>query len=94
MFAALIVRRWPEAAGGSGFHRNSLQIAVKGEVEVEPGLFAVRDHIETGFDLIRNSDPGCVVDHFRQVVLAELIQMLGRKLQPPRKWITSHDCRS
>src|SRR5665213_213357 len=52
VFAALIVRRRPESAGRGGLQFDPFDIAVKREVEIEPGLLTIRDDVQAGGHLV------------------------------------------
>jgi hypothetical protein len=52
VFAALIVGRRTETPGRRGFEINALDVAVERQVEIEPGLFAIRDDVEAGGQLV------------------------------------------
>jgi hypothetical protein len=92
VFAALIVRRRTEAARRGRFEFDALQEAVKGQIEIEAGLFAVGDDIQAGVGLITNRNAHGVVDHFGAIGFAKLIEMLDGKFQPAGKWIAPDDC--
>ena len=68
MLSALIVSRRSELARCSGFEFDTVQIAVKRQIEIEPSLLAVGDHIQPGRDLILNRDNDRVILHLRDVV--------------------------
>ncbi len=70
MFAALVVSGRAEAAVRAGFHGDARQEAVERQIEIEPGLFSIADHVETGGDLVMHRGRNCVVQQFGDLVLA------------------------
>src|SRR5688572_13784720 len=94
MLATLVVSRRTESTRGRRLHRNPLQISIEGQVEVEPRLFTIGNHIQSGTDLIVNRRDDGVVLQFFQIIRTKTIQMLAGELQPPGKRVTSDHGRS
>jgi dihydropteroate synthase len=91
MPATLVVGGRTESARRRGFEIDAVDEAIKGEVEIEPGLFAICDDIEPGVELIVEGDEHCIVDKFLTVSGAELVEMSGSELQPAGKRIAADD---
>ena len=89
--AALIVGGWTEAAGGGGFEFEAIEEPVEGEIEIEPGLFAVGDDVKAGLKLIADGDADSVIDQFGAVGATELVEVLAGEFQPPGEGVTADD---
>jgi len=66
-------------------------VAVEGEVEVEAGLFAVGDDVESGGELVADGDGGGVVLQLGDVVRTELVEVGAGKQKPSGKGIAADD---
>src|SRR5207244_752157 len=82
MLPALVVSRRPEPARRLAVALDSFEVAVEGEVEVEPGLLPVGDHVEPGRELVADSAGDCVLDELGEVVETEVAEVLARVLEP------------
>src|SRR5581483_11705365 len=89
VFAALIVGRRSEPARRRAFQLDAFDVSVKGEIEVQAGLLAIGDDVESGGQLVMQCGNHRVILKFGAVSFAELVQMLTTKLQPARKRITA-----
>jgi hypothetical protein len=67
----------------------SLQKAVEREIEIEPGLLAIRDDIEPGLELVVQGGDHGIVDHFLAVGFAELVEVSAGEFEPSRERITA-----
>ncbi len=72
---ALVVGRRPEAAARLVVELEPVQEGVEGEVEVEPRLLAVRDHVDTRAQLVADGRPDRVASRLLAVVRAELVEV-------------------
>src|SRR5262249_51855545 len=90
VLTALVVSGRTETAARPGFQRNAGQKSVERQVEVEPGLLAIGDHVESGSDLVVHRGGNGVVKRFGQIVLTELIHVQGEELKPGRKRIAAN----
>ena len=90
VFAALVVCGRAKFTGFGFVGFNPPEVTVKGKVEVEAGLFAIGNHVQTCSDLIVYRSNDGVFDHFFNVYRAKFFQMVGCKFQPAREWITAH----
>src|SRR5262249_7350403 len=91
VFTALIVRGRPETARQSLFQFDAFQKAVERQVEIEPRLLAISDHVQTGGDLIVNRRDHGVFLKLSAIRFPELIQMLAGEFEPTGKWIAADD---
>jgi dihydropteroate synthase len=91
MAAALVVGGGAEATCGSGFKLDAFEESVEREVEVEPGLFAVGDDVESGIDLVVDGDDDGVVDEFLAVSVTELLQVGGGEFKPGGEGVAADD---
>ena len=91
--AALVVRRRPEAPRGRVLELDPFEVAVEREVEVEPRLLAVGDHVEPGGDLVVHGRDHGVLLQLGDVVRAELVEVRRRVLEPARERIAADDGR-
>src|SRR5205823_386262 len=91
MLPALIVSGWTEATRGSAFQLDSFQKAIEGEIEIQPGLFAVCDNVQSGGHLVANSDCNRIIDQFSAIIRAKIIEITASKLQPAWKRIAPDD---
>ena len=89
--AALIVGRRAEAARQGLLQFYAFQKAVERQVEIEPRLFAVRDHIQSGGDLIVNRRDHGVFLQFGAIGFAELVEVLAGEFQPAGEGIAADD---
>ena len=64
MFPALVMRRWTKAPWGSGFQLQAMEMTIKRQIEIEAGLLAIRDHIQSGGHLIMHRRDHGVILHF------------------------------
>ena len=94
VFAALVVGRRAEASPRRALKVDALEEAVKRQVEVEPRLFAVGDHVESGGVLVVHRCGHGVVDHFIAVGVAELLEVLAGELQPTGEGVAADDGRA
>ena len=69
----------PKRRGGVALELDAVEEAVEGEVEVEPGLLAVGDHVEAGGDLVVDGGDDGVVLQLAAVVGAELVEVGARR---------------
>jgi hypothetical protein len=79
MFSTLIMGGWTPQARGPLLAREPIQIAVEGEIEVEPRLLAVGDDIEASRHLVVDCADDGVVHQLCNVGAAELVQVLRGK---------------
>src|SRR5438876_11429361 len=91
MFAALVVSRRTEKAARPRFQRNAAQKSIERQVEIEPGLLAIGDHIEPGGNLVVHRGADGVVQRFGQVVFAELLHVQRDELEPAWKRVAADD---
>ena len=82
MFAALIVRRRAEAAWRRAFELQAFKESVERKIEIEARLFAIRDYVEAGGDLIVNRRDDGVLLHLRDIRGPELAEMRACELEP------------
>jgi hypothetical protein len=87
MLPALVVRRRPPDAPGRVLQLEPFQVGVEGQVEVEPPLLAVADHVEPGAHLIHHRRQGGIARRLLEVVRAHLLRAAGDELQPPREGV-------
>ena len=93
MPTTLVVRGWTEATWRFRLQIDSLQVAVKGQIEIETRLLTVGQHIQAGRMLIMDSSDNGVTLCFSDIGSTELIQMIAGKTEPTRKRITAnHSC--
>ena len=71
-----------------------LEEAVEAEVEVEPSLLAVRDHVETRGDLVVDGCDHRVLLELGCVVRPELVQVFGGVFEPAGKGVAPDHGRS
>ena len=79
--------RWSCAGGpkrrrGRALELDPVEVAVEREVEVEPRLLAVGDHVEPGRDLVVDGGDDGVVLQLGDVVGAERVEVRRRVLEP------------
>ena len=55
---------WAKAARAGWLQGDALDEAIKRQIEIEPSLLTIRDHIQPGGDLILNGDRCCIILHF------------------------------
>lgn len=91
VFAALIMRGRAEATRRCGFEFDAFDESVEGEIEIEPRLLAISNHIKSGIELIAHGDADGVVDQFRAVGFTEAVEMFAGKFQPRWKGIAADD---
>ena len=89
MLAALIVRRRTPAARRRRFEIDSVEVAVEREIEIEPALLAVGDHVESGGDLVADRGDRRVFLHLAHVVGPKLAQVERGKFQPAGKRVAA-----
>ena len=71
----LVMSRGTEASGRCRFEVDAFYVAVKREIEVEAGLFAVGDHIQACTHLVAEGrDDGIVLD-FGDIIGSECVQV-------------------
>ena len=85
MPAALVVCRRAETPGRCLLDLDAVEVAVEREVEVEARLLAVGDHVEARGDLVVHGADNCVLGQLVEIVAAELVEMGGCELEPPRQ---------
>ena len=90
VFAALIVPGRAETASQGLPQFYAFQKAVKRQIEIEPRLLAVCDHVQSGGDLI--VDRRGVFLQLGAVGLAELVEAKACEFQPAGKGIAANDC--
>jgi hypothetical protein len=91
MPSPLVVRWRTETTWTVALKLNARQKAIEAKVEVQTGLLAIRNDIQSRGDLISNGDANGIVLHFRDVICAELVQVLGCKLKPAWEWVGADD---
>lgn len=91
VFSSLIVGRGAEAARGGGFQVDAFDVPVEREVEVEAGLFAIGDDVETGRELVVERGDDRVVLGLRKIVGTEAIELLSGQFKPPREGVGTDD---
>jgi hypothetical protein len=91
MPSPLVVRWWTEATWTVALKLNTRQKAIEAKIEVQSGLFAIRNDIQSRSDLIGNGDANGIVLDFHDVICAELVQVLGCKLKPAWEWVGADD---
>ncbi len=91
MSAALIVRRRAKPPPRRCFRRDPFEKAVERQIEIQPRLLAVSDHIQPRRKLIVDRRDDRVVLHLGNVIGAELIQIPAGKFQPSRQRIAADD---
>ncbi len=91
MLAALIVSRRPEPPCGRAFHLETVEMAVERQIEIEPRLLAVSHDVQACGHLVVHGGHHGVVLQLGAIVGTELVQMLGRELEPAGKRITADD---
>jgi len=91
VFAALIVGGRTEATRRRGFEFDAFDETIERQIEIEPRLFAVGDHVKAGVELVAHGDGDGVVDQFRAVCAAEAVEVLAGKFQPRRKRVAADD---
>ena len=94
MFATLVVGRRAEPARRRTLKFDALEEAVKRQVEVEPRLFAVGDHVEPGGELIVHGGDDSIIDHLLAVGVAELLEVLAGELKPAGEGVAADDGRA
>src|SRR5688572_4201979 len=94
MLATLIVSWRTESTRRIRLQCQTFQIPIKREIEIEPSLFSIGDHIQTRLHLVVDCRNNGVVLQFPQIMAAELIEILRGEFQPPWKWVTSDHSRS
>ena len=92
VFAALIVPGRAETASQGLPQFYAFQKAVKRQIEIEPRLLAVCDHVQSGGDLIVDRRDHGVFLQLGAVGLAELVEALTGEFQPAGKGIAANDC--
>jgi len=92
--ATLVMRRRAKPSRRRGLQFDALEKSVKRQIEIEPRLLAVGDHVEAGLELVVNRNGDGVLDQFLAIGFAELVQILAGELQPAGKRITADDGRS
>ena len=91
MPSPLVMRRRTEATWTIALKFNARQKAIEAKIEVQSGLFAIRNDIQSRSDLISNGNANGIVLDFRDVICAELVQVLGCKLKPAWEWVGADD---
>ena len=94
VFATLVVGRRAEPARRRTLKFNALEEAVKRQVEVEPRLFAVGDHVEPGGVLVVHRCGHGIVDHLLAVGVAEFLEVLAGELKPAGERVAADDGRA
>jgi hypothetical protein len=67
------------------------EVAIEGEVEVEPSLLAIRDDVEPRLDLVVQCRDHRVVLQLGQVVRSKAVKVLRGELQPARERVGADD---
>ena len=91
VLSTLIVSGWTKPSRRRPFQFDSFKKAVEGQVEVEPRLLSVGDHVQPGGGLIRDGNTHGIVDEFFPIGLAKFRKVVAGKLKPARKGIASND---
>ena len=91
---ALVVCRRTEAARWRRLQFDPFQETIEGQVEIEPGLFAIGDDVEAGLELVVNRDGDGVINQFLAVSLAEPLEVLAGQFQPAWKRVAADHCRA
>jgi len=81
----------PPAAGRLGVLPDAFDVAIKTEVEIEAGLFAVGDDVQPGVDLVVDGGDDGVFDDFIEVGGAEFVEVLRSKFQPGGEGVGADD---
>ena len=92
--AALVVRGRPPAAARLVLQLDALEERVEGQVEVEARLLAVGDHVEAGAHLVADRRRDGVARRLLEVVGPEVVDVLGRELEPARERVAADDRRA
>jgi hypothetical protein len=77
--------------GCGGLQFDAFKVSVKGKIEIEACLLAVRDNVESGGGLIVQRGDDRIVLRFRLIRRTEVPQMLTSKFKPSRKRVTAND---
>jgi hypothetical protein len=88
------VSRRAEAAARLAVELEPVQEGVKGEVEVEPRLLAVRDHVDRRPQLVADGRPDRVASGLLAVVRAELVEVQTCQLEPAGERVAPDDRRA
>ena len=94
VFASLVMGGRTKPARRRTLEFNAFEISVERQVKIEPRLFAIRDHIQAGRQLIVYRCDYGVILKFRAVSRAKLVQVLTRELQPAWKRIATNHRRA
>src|SRR5947209_10745068 len=81
----------PKTPSRPGLYRDARKKAIEREVEIQAGLFAIGDDVETGANLVVHGDGNSVIEQLCQVVGAEFIEPARGEFEPARKRITADD---
>src|SRR5690606_18852354 len=72
---------------------NTAYVSIERQVEVEPRLFPIRNHVQACADLVVYGRCHGILDHFFDVGAAKAVEVLASELEPSWKGITSdHRC--
>ena len=83
------MRRRPEPPRRKRLAADPFEAPVERQIKVEPGLFAIRDHIQTGVQLITHGDTGGIILQFLQVFTPKFGESPGGVFEPGGEWIAS-----
>ena len=90
---ALVVRRGAEATRRCPLQLDAVEVAVERQVEVEPRLLAVGDHVEAGADLVVDGGDDGVVLQLGAIGRAEAVEVLDGEQQPAGQRVAADDRR-
>ena len=82
MLSALIVRRRAKAPRRRGLELDTLDVAVKRKIKIQPRLLAIRDDIEPRSELIIYRADHRIILNLRDVILPKLTKILAGKFKP------------
>jgi hypothetical protein len=94
MLATLVVGGRPIAARTGVLASDTFDVSIERQIEVEAGLFAVSNDIESGSQLILDGNHGCVTLELRNIVSSEVRKVFGCVFEPCGEGITTDDRRT
>src|SRR6516162_897502 len=90
MFSSLIMSNRTEFSCFGFIGTNAIDITIKGKIEVEPGLLAIGNGIQSCCSLVMYSSNDSVFDHLFHISGPKFIQVLTGKLKPSGKRVAAN----
>src|SRR4051794_2056201 len=90
MLPTLVVSRWPPPTRRLAFQLDPFEVAVEGQIEIQPRLFPVGDYIEAGGELVVDCTDYRIVLELGQIVRPKLLEILDGLLEPRRERVRAN----